>query len=169
MFDFDYMLMGACILEKRQILIITPTKIWTKYNFQKTHTSKLKLCLISDLQPTFMMKIYFWYHSVNTTTKKNLFYYQMPKSSDNQWFFINESKNWKVLSLFLELKDFIFTLLIEILEDFIFALLLDSHVQVVKSEKVLSLLFNLESFIFVFSINILEVSSLHYYWTIIYS
>lgn len=69
------------------------------------------------------------------------------KGSDNQSFFINDSKSWKVLSSLLKLEAFIFALSIEMLEGFILALLLDGHVQVIKNWKILSSLLELEGFI----------------------
>ncbi len=70
--------------------------------------------------------------------RKNSPYNLTPKSSDNQSCFINGSKSWKISSSLLKLKDFIFSLSIELLEGFLLTLLFDGHTQVVKSWKVLS-------------------------------
>lgn len=80
----------------------------------------------------------------------------MPKSSDDQLFFINFSKSWKISSPFLELEDFIHALAIKVLEGLILVLLLDGYIQMVKSWKILSLLFELEGFTFALAIDILE-------------
>lgn len=86
--------------------------------------------------------------------RKILSYNLRPKSSNNQLFFINDSKSKKVLSSILKLEGFILTSSKEMLEGFVFALLLDSYVQVVKSWKISSSLFNLKGSILALSMDI---------------
>lgn len=78
------------------------------------------------------------------------------KDSDDQSFFINGSKSWKISSSLLELKDFILHLSMDVLKDFILVALLDGHVQVIKIWKILSLLFKLEDFILALSMDVLK-------------
>ena len=93
---------------------------------------------------------------MDTAIVERSFYHLIPKCSDKQLFFINDSKSWKVLSLFLELKNFILALSIEILKHFILILLLDGYMQVIKCWKISFLFFELEDFIFSLAMDILE-------------
>lgn len=80
----------------------------------------------------------------------------MPKDSDNKIIFINNSKSLKILSSLLELKSFIFTLLLKVLDNFILILLLDGHLQMVKSRKMSFSFFLLDNFIFALAIDVLK-------------
>lgn len=109
---------------------ITPSKLFHKV-INLAHSKippPLELCLIDNLWSMLVIETYSQCHSVNTAIVKKLSYDLMPKSLNDQSFFINGSESWKVLFLLLDLEDFIFALSIEMLEDFILVLLLDDYV-----------------------------------------